>query len=110
LNVAESWTRLCALADIPEGASKRIRLDSHSALALYKVAGRVYATADRCTHAGGSLSHGVLVDHTIECPLHGCRFNIVTGEALELPCSIAVRSYAVEVNGDDVFVRIGSGI
>lgn len=98
--------RLCAVRDVPEGGTRRVKLEGHSAIAVYNVGGRIHATADRCTHAGGSLSSGVVTGDTIECPLHGCRFRIATGEPLEPPCVVPLRSYAVNVMGEDVMAEL----
>lgn len=106
--MAEAWTRVCGVHDILEGGVSRVKPEGQPAMAVYKVSGRFYVTADRCTHAGASLSRGVLSGDTIECPLHGCLFRITTGEALAPPCVVAVRTYQVEVKGDEVMVRIAS--
>ena len=104
--MAEAWTRVCGVHDIVEGGASRVQLDGQPAMAVYKIAGRIYVTADRCTHAGASLSSGVLSGDTIECPLHGCLFRVTTGEALAPPCVLALRTYQVEVEGGEVMVRV----
>ncbi len=61
-----------------------------------------YAVDDTCTHDDGSLADGVLDGNAIECPRHGARFDVTTGKVLCLPAAIAIRSYPVRVDGDDV--------
>src|SRR5205807_2554539 len=54
-------------------------------IALCRSNGILYAIDDRCTHDGGPLGEGELVDGEIECPRHGARFDVQTGRALCLP-------------------------
>jgi 3-phenylpropionate/trans-cinnamate dioxygenase ferredoxin subunit len=42
----------------------------------------------------------------VTCPLHGAKFNIVTGEALTLPAVTPVETYKVTVDGTTVFVEV----
>jgi nitrite reductase/ring-hydroxylating ferredoxin subunit len=37
--------------------------------------------------------------------MHGSRFDVRDGEVCGLPATISTTTYAVEVEGDDVFVR-----
>ena len=47
------------------------------------------------------------MDCIIECPLHGGRFDIRTGEALSAPVSIDLKTYPVKVVGGRVLVDLG---
>ena len=40
----------------------------------------------------------------VECPWHGSKFNLRTGEATEAPATVALQRYAVRVEGDDILV------
>jgi nitrite reductase/ring-hydroxylating ferredoxin subunit len=75
-------------------------------LALYNVAGRYYATDDRCTHADVPLSKGRIVGDLIECPLHVAFFEIATGKARGVPVTRDVRTYSVHRLGDELFVAV----
>lgn len=66
-------------------------------LALYVVEGEYFATADLCTHGNASLADGYLDGELIECPLHQGTFNVKTGEAVDAPCSVAVRTFPVKL-------------
>jgi nitrite reductase/ring-hydroxylating ferredoxin subunit/uncharacterized membrane protein len=48
---------------------------------------------DRCTHRGGPLSDGVLIDGIVQCPWHGSQFDVATGEVLCGPAEDAIRTY-----------------
>lgn len=76
-------------------------------IALCNVNGRFYAIDDVCTHDGGPLDQGELEGDLVECPRHGAKFDVTNGRAIVLPAVQAVRTYAVQVEGDDVQVDVG---
>lgn len=76
-------------------------------IALCNVNGRFYAIDDVCTHDGGSLDQGELQDQLVECPRHGAKFDVTDGRAVVLPAVRPVKTYAVQVEGDDVRVEVG---
>lgn len=84
------------LADLPEGESRRCQLDG-AAVALFHVDGCVYATQDECTHGRASLADGYLIGDEVECPLHQGMFNVRTGAVTAAPCTLALKTYAVEI-------------
>ncbi len=75
-------------------------------IALCNVDGTFYAIDDVCTHDGGPLDQGELLGDQIECPRHGALFDVKTGKALTLPAVQGVKSYAVQVDGDDIKVEV----
>jgi 3-phenylpropionate/trans-cinnamate dioxygenase ferredoxin subunit len=91
--------------ELAEGATKRVVVDGTEVL-LCTVDGKVYAIEDVCTHDGGALDQGLLEGDRIMCPRHGAYFDVRTGAALTLPAVIPVRTYAVRVEGDEVFVDL----
>ena len=75
-------------------------------IALCNVEGQYYAIDDVCTHDGGSLDQGEIIGDEIECPRHGAHFSVKTGQALTLPAVLAVRTYPVKIEGDDILVEV----
>lgn len=69
--------------------------------------GRFYAIEDRCSHENYPLSEGELHQYTVECPQHGSRFDVRTGEALNLPAILPVATFEAEVIDDEVVVDLG---
>jgi NADPH-dependent 2,4-dienoyl-CoA reductase/sulfur reductase-like enzyme/nitrite reductase/ring-hydroxylating ferredoxin subunit len=57
-----------------------------------------------CTHYGGPLAEGVIVDDTVRCPWHHACFSLRTGEALRAPALSPVPRWEVERRGDQVVV------
>ena len=66
-----------------------------------------YAVDDTCTHDDGPLADGWLEGNAIECPRHGARFDVTSGEVLCLPAAVPIKSYPVKVEGDEVKVSVG---
>jgi 3-phenylpropionate/trans-cinnamate dioxygenase ferredoxin component len=90
-------------SDIPEGRALRVVVDGIEVL-LCNHEGTIYALEDVCTHDGAPLDQGQLEGSRIVCPRHGANFDVRTGEALTLPAVLPLPTYAVRIEGDDVFV------
>ncbi|MFN2588436.1 MAG: non-heme iron oxygenase ferredoxin subunit [Actinomycetota bacterium] len=73
---------------------------------LYRVGDDVYALSDICSHQEAYLSEGEFEPEEleVECPLHGSRFNVATGEVRILPATKPVASYSVKVEGGEILV------
>ena len=100
--------KLVALAketEVPEGASRVFDLDT-CRVALCKVQGRFYAIEDVCSHDDGPLGEGCLTEHEIECPRHGARFDVRSGQVTRMPAIAPVPIYPVKVEDGVVFVEI----
>jgi 3-phenylpropionate/trans-cinnamate dioxygenase ferredoxin component len=99
--------RVCSLADLPDGTSKRVVHGRHK-VCLVRFGDRFYAVGDTCTHADVSLSEGELdrEEEMVECWKHGSRFSLVTGQPDTLPATKPVPVYDVAVDGDDVMVTL----
>lgn len=69
---------------------------------------KVYAVDDMCTHEDASLSKGSLHADCVKCPLHGSRFRLATGEALDDPAEEALNTYAIKIEGDNILVGLPS--
>ena len=93
------------LDEIPEEGALRVVLDG-VAICLARSEGEVYAISDVCSHADVSLSEGDVEDSTVECWLHGSRFDLRTGKPTGLPAVKPVPTYSVTVEGDDVYVKL----
>jgi apoptosis-inducing factor 3 len=100
-----AWQRAASLNSIPQDGVTGVKLDGVP-VALYRLQGNVYATHGVCTHALALLAEGFVEDGKIECPLHQGVFDIRSGKALCAPLTKDVQTYAVKVEGDDVFVDL----
>ena len=93
------------MSDIPDGVVKVVEAGDRN-LALANAGGEFYAIDDVCTHDGGPLGEGMLVDHQVECPRHGARFDLKTGRPVSFPAVIPVGTYPTRVDGDTVVVDV----
>ena len=89
--------RACSLSDLPEEGAIRVVLDGVPVC---------LALNDVCSHADVSLSEGDVEDGTVECWLHGSRFDLRTGRPTSLPAVKPVATYPVVIEGDDVIVKL----
>jgi nitrite reductase/ring-hydroxylating ferredoxin subunit len=103
--MAESVVRVCTQADIAPESVKAFEVGDVR-LAVYNIEGKFYITDDECTHAAASLADGILDGNVIECSLHFGAFDVATGKVVQPPCSIALRTYKVVLEGDDIFVDL----
>ena len=92
------------LSDIPPGG-RTIVLVGETRVILFNAAGKFYAVEDICSHDEGSLDNGPLEDLEVECPRHGARFDIRTGEATRMPAIAPIRAFPVKVEGDNVLIE-----
>ncbi len=99
--------RACALSDLPDEGALRVEFDGRP-LCIARSQGEVFAISDVCTHADVSLSEGDVEDGTVECRLHGSRFDLRTGAPTGLPATKPVATYPVTIEGDDVLVDVES--
>jgi 3-phenylpropionate/trans-cinnamate dioxygenase ferredoxin subunit len=99
--------RACAVDDLPEVGAIQVVIDGDAYAIVRDEEVGIHALEDRCTHAEVALSEGEVDDDcSIECWLHGSRFDLRTGAPLELPAVTPVRVYSVTLEGDDVYVDV----
>jgi len=65
-----------------------------------------YAFPESCTHAEASLANLEIEDGVINCPLHGARFMVSTGQAITPPATEPLLMIKTETKGEDVFLTI----
>ena len=86
------------VAEMPSGRIMKVQVNGAD-VAVYNVGGAFYATQNDCTHAGGALSDGDLAGTCVTCPIHGSRFDVVTGQVVEDPADEPLKLYRVTVDG-----------
>ena len=78
-------------------------------IVICNVNGEYFAIDDVCSHDDGELvsGEGQLIDSCqIECPRHGARFDVRTGEAKKMPAVAPIKTYKVVVKGDELEINI----
>jgi 3-phenylpropionate/trans-cinnamate dioxygenase ferredoxin subunit len=100
-----SFEAVARVEELPPGARLHYAFDEETVIVL-NVGGEFYAIADLCSHDGGPLEDGALIDHQIECPRHGACFDIRTGRVTRPPASDSIPTYRVKVEDGLVYVEV----
>ncbi|MEZ5571496.1 MAG: Rieske 2Fe-2S domain-containing protein [Halioglobus sp.] len=91
-------------ADLPaRGKTLCVEVDGKEILLCHTADG-FFAVDNLCTHAAARLCEGKLKGHRILCPLHSAAFDVRDGSVLTRPASVALDSYAVLPDGDDIVI------
>ncbi|WP_420175678.1 non-heme iron oxygenase ferredoxin subunit [Luteococcus sp. OSA5] len=108
-----SFVEVCQAAELGQDAH-RVVLDrpgkGQAALAIVRAGEDVFAITDECSHAAIRLSEGEVEGCTIECWRHGARFDLRTGEPLDLPATEPVPVYPVRITDGLVLVDLDNPI
>src|SRR6516162_11514184 len=72
------------LADVADGHMLAGHVGDDAVL-LARRGDEFFAIGATCSHYGGPLADGLLVDDTVRCPWHHACFNLRTGEVLHAP-------------------------
>ena len=98
-----SYQRVCAAADVPVDEAFGVTLGDLD-VALARHGDDFFALQDLCSHAAVALSEGEVADGTVECWLHGSRFDLRTGKPTGLPATEPIATFPVEVREDGLYV------
>ena len=98
------WINAVAESDLPPGEHTVVEVEG-AVMVLVNLAGEYFAIEDICTHDGSEISSGCIVDGSIECPRHGARFDIRTGEVTAPPAYEPVDTFPVRVMDGVIQVR-----
>lgn len=100
----------CDIAEVAVGGALRVQLAGANGPVEVAVVrdedGGLHAISDICSHGQVSLSDGEVDGCTIECWLHGSRFDLRTGKPLSPPAVRPVPVYPLTVDGERVLVDV----
>jgi len=97
------FVKVGSVDEIPPGEMKIVEVGGQE-IVLANVGGDIFAFSNECTHRGGPLGEGLLMDGVVECPFHGGQFDVKTGEPVAEPPTEAVSTYQVRVEGGAIMV------
>ncbi len=81
---ASSWAPALAVADLLPGEMRRVTFGDVDVLIAHTSVG-IVAVDDRCPHMAAPLSLGELDGCIVACPLHEGRFDLSTGDVVQMP-------------------------
>lgn len=99
------FTHVASLKDLQTRKLICIKTSAHKIL-IALAENHVYAVDDTCTHEDASLSKGSLHGDCVKCPLHGSRFRLSNGAALDDPAEEPLNTYTVKVEDDNILVAL----
>ena len=73
---------------------------------MYHVGSRFSACADRCPHAGATLSEGELESGIVTCPRHGSQFDVSTGQRVRGPADTDIATYPTLEDGGQLYLLV----
>jgi nitrite reductase/ring-hydroxylating ferredoxin subunit len=85
-----AWRPALELADLPPGSLRRVTFGDIDVLLAHTSAG-ICAVDDRCPHMSAPLSIGELDGCVIACPLHAGRFDLGSGDVVQMPTTGGLR-------------------
>ncbi|QCU77169.1 Rieske (2Fe-2S) protein [Citricoccus sp. SGAir0253] len=98
------WTAVLDEAELVPGTPRRVEAGDVSVL-LARVGGAVTAVDSVCSHLGGPLEQGTIVDGCVTCPWHGSTFRLADGAVVRGPASSPQPAYDVRVREGRIELR-----
>ncbi len=97
------YVRVASVDEIPKGTGKAVEVNGRQ-VALFNVNGEFHALEGLCPHQGGLLGEGYLKGTVVTCPLHFWQFDVVTGQAPDLP-EAGIGKLGVKIEDGQVLVE-----
>src|SRR5919106_2212530 len=99
--LSADFVKVAETKDIQPSNMKAIDIEGGERICIANVEGKYYTIGNVCTH----LNEGTLEGYEVECPWHGSKFDVRTGEPTRLPARQAVPDYEVKVEDNNILVR-----
>ena len=96
---------MCQTEDLDETNPMPVEIDGVE-IAIVKAEDEIFAIRDECSHAEIPLSEGEIDGCTIECWLHGSRFDLRTGKPSGPPATEPVDTFEVRIDGNNVLISL----
>ena len=106
--MSQTWTFVCATAELLPGEMQSVFDEvTGTPILVVNLDGELYALEDRCSHEDFELSSGVVdpAEGSVECVLHGARFDLRDGRALCAPAYSPVPKFPVKLEHGGVWTR-----
>jgi len=97
---------VAAAADVAPGTMLLTWVDGTEPVLVVNLEGVYRAVQGICSHEYFELDKGFLTDGSLTCALHLSRFDLATGEALDLPADEPLAVYPVSVAEGRLIVEL----
>jgi nitrite reductase/ring-hydroxylating ferredoxin subunit len=101
--LSEDFVRVADTKDIQPSTMKAVEVAGEK-ICVANVEGKYYAIGNVCTHVGGPLAEGTLEGYEIECPWHGSKFDVKSGEPTRPPAKRPEPTYEIKVEGNNLLI------
>ena len=102
--MTQDFKKTLKVSEVPPGQMKTVEFENDT-VCIVNIEGKFYAINNVCTHEGGPLAEGTLSEFEVECPWHGARFDVRTGEVKSPPAESPVSTYEIKIDQDDIWMR-----
>jgi glycine betaine catabolism B len=102
--MTQDFKKTLKVNEVQSGQMKAVEFENET-VCIVNVSGKFYAINNVCTHEGGPLAEGNLNEFEVECPWHGARFDVRTGEVKSPPAESPVSTYEIKIDRDDIWIR-----
>ena len=102
--LSEDFVKVAHTKDIQPSQMKEVEINGER-VCLANIEGKYYAIGNVCTHLGGPLAEGKLEGYEVQCPWHGSRFDIRTGNVVRPPALRSEPAYEIKVEDDNILVK-----
>jgi 3-phenylpropionate/trans-cinnamate dioxygenase ferredoxin subunit len=100
---------VCNVADVPTDEALGVTVGALE-VAVAREGDEFFALQDLCSHAAVALSEGEVTDCSVECWLHGSRFDLRTGKPIGPPATDPVATFPVEVRDGGIYVDVSTSL
>ncbi len=100
----EGFEEVAKASEVPVGSMKVVKVSGIDVV-VANLEGEMYAVANKCTHVGGPLGRGKLTGSVIQCPWHGSKFDMKTGEVVAGPAQKPEPTFQVKVEDSAVWIK-----
>lgn len=104
--MSDGYRRVARAEDLARGEVAVVEIGGRSLALGHTLDGRWGAVDNVCTHDGGTLGEGEMDDGCVECPRHGAKFDLFSGEVRAMPAVFPVNAYPVRVVDGEVLVDL----
>ncbi|MBU3742480.1 MAG: Rieske 2Fe-2S domain-containing protein [Candidatus Kapabacteria bacterium] len=98
------YVRLCNVLDLPQADGKAFDIDDLHTVAVFRLPEGLFVVSNVCPHKRMSvICNGMLSGTTVQCPMHGWRFDLRSGA--NMAGQAPLRVYRHVQDGDWVWVE-----
>jgi 3-phenylpropionate/trans-cinnamate dioxygenase ferredoxin subunit len=99
------YVRAIALSDVATNKKVPVEIGG-TPLLVCNVGGKIHVVSNICSHAEEKLDCGRMGNGWIACPVHGARFELATGRAMNPPATKPIPVYEHRIADDWIEVKL----